>query len=68
MANASRCPLGERVFVFDRDAGHAQELAVGAGYPLDPHIAPDVARVAFVRDSGDLVDRSAWARSGPHAS
>jgi dipeptidyl-peptidase-4 len=46
-------PLGERVFVFDRDTGRAQELAVGAGYPLDPHISPDGASVAFVRD-GDL--------------
>jgi dipeptidyl-peptidase 4 len=46
-------PLGERVFVWDRDKGSARPLDLGAGYPLDPHISPDGQNVSFVRD-GDL--------------
>jgi dipeptidyl-peptidase-4 len=46
-------PLGERVFVFDRDKDSALELDLGEGYPLDPRISPDGQNVSFVRD-GDL--------------
>jgi dipeptidyl-peptidase-4 len=46
-------PLGERVFVLDRERGAARELAIGEGFPFDPQLSPDGRHVAFVRD-GDL--------------
>lgn len=42
-------PLGDRVFVVDRDSGAAEELPVG-GPVLDARFSPDGRRVAFVRD------------------
>lgn len=57
-------PLGERVFLFDRERGAAHEVAVGAGYPFDPHLSPDGKRVSFVRD-GDLWVVGADPRASP---
>lgn len=41
-------PLGERVFVVERDSGAAKEVKLGDGYPYDPRLSPDGKTVAFV--------------------
>jgi dipeptidyl-peptidase-4 len=55
-------PLGARMFVLDRASGKATAVDAG-GYPYDPHLSPDGARIGFVLD-GDLyvVDASGGAK------
>jgi dipeptidyl-peptidase 4 len=58
-------PLGQRLFVLERESGQVRELQPGPGFPFDPQLSPDGKHVAFVRDS-DLwllaVDGDAPAR------
>jgi dipeptidyl-peptidase-4 len=56
-------PLGDRVFVLDRDAGKSREIALGEGTAFDPHLSPDGKLVSFVRD-GDLWLAEVDATSG----
>lgn len=42
-------PLGDRVFVLDRDTGKSHEVELG-GAAFDPHLSPDGKLVSFVRD------------------
>ncbi len=46
-------PLGDRLFVVDRDSGKSHELDTGEGFPYDPRISPAGDRIAYVVD-GDL--------------
>jgi dipeptidyl-peptidase-4 len=58
-------PLGQRLFVLERETGSVRELQPGPGFPFDPQLSPDGKHVAFVRDA-DLwllaVDGNAPAR------
>ncbi len=45
-------PLGARMFVLDRARGKASAVDAG-GYPYDPHLSPDGARIGYVLD-GDV--------------
>jgi dipeptidyl-peptidase 4 len=62
-------PIGERLFLLERENGEVRELQPGPGFPFDPQLSPDGKHVAFVRDS-DLwlleVDGSAAARRLTH--
>lgn len=46
-------PLGDRVFVLERDTGKSHEVDLGQGTTFDPHLSPDGKLVSFVRE-GDL--------------
>ena len=46
-------PLGQRMFVLERESGELRELQPGPGFAFDPQLSPDGEHVAFVRD-GDL--------------
>ena len=66
-------PLSGRLFIVDRATGASRELVSDAGYPIDPQLAPDGARLACVRD-GDLFlttladgrEIRLTTREGPH--
>lgn len=62
-------PIGQRLFLLERESGQVRELRPGPGFPFDPQLSPDGKYVAFVRDS-DLwllaVDGDAPARRLTH--
>ncbi|HEY8041382.1 MAG TPA: DPP IV N-terminal domain-containing protein [Polyangiaceae bacterium] len=54
--------LSGRVFLVDRATGQPRELATGEGAAIDPHLSPDGARVAYVRDDDLFVVPAAGGR------
>jgi len=56
-------PLGDRVFVFERDTGKSREVSLG-GAAFDLHLSPDGKLISFVRE-GDVWVADAVGSAAP---